>query len=268
MLPSVSLWGCCWRAHRRCKDGGGGGQQRNKWRTEVSEKAAANPDDYYPADISDYSSDMDYWDGGVARLGQVGDYYYYYEDEYYTDRQSAGQQISVNSINPLAALIAPLAGLALMGAAAAVAVNPILLQLAVISNGRRKREVGDDTENAIQGGNDIKRRVKQLRVLEKFLSSMPGKFSQSDHLTSDYLRCSGLSEESDHCLEQLVCTYGQPPGSGALTGIERDVVSIILYNLMSNKMLSSSLKTRLRSAAKVGRDVGKCQDFVCSFGVE
>ena len=111
-----------------------------------------------------------------------------------------------------------------MGAAAAVAVNPILLQLAVISNGRRRREVGEEVVK--QGDMDIKRRVKQLRVLEKFLSSMPGKFSQSDRLTADYLRCSGLSKDDDHCLEQLVCTYGQPPASGTLTGMERDVVSM------------------------------------------
>jgi len=219
-------------------------------------------DDYY----SDEYPGEEYWDGGVARIGQAGDYYYYYEDEYYIDRQS-GQ--SGSSINPLAALIAPLAGLALMGAAAAVAVNPILLQLAVISRGRRRRrEVQEEEELENMVENDIQRRVKQLRVLEKFLSSMPGKFSQSDQLTADYLRCSGLSDESNQCLELLVCTYGQPPGTGDLTGIERDVVSIILYNLMSNKMLPSSLKTRLRSAAKIGRDSGQCQDFSCSFGLD
>ena len=114
-----------------------------------------------------------------------------------------------------------------MGAAAAVAVNPILLQLAVISRGRRRREVmeeEEEKENLVE--NDMKRRVKQLRVLEKFLSSMPGKFSQSERLTSDYLRCSGLSDESNQCLELLVCSYGQHPATGDLTGIERDVVSM------------------------------------------
>ena len=44
-----------------------------------------------------------------------------------------------SSINPLAALIAPLAGLALLGAASAVAVNPVLLQLVTIKKGRRRR---------------------------------------------------------------------------------------------------------------------------------
>jgi len=229
--------------------------------TEVAETTdvAQDRSDYYDPVV-------DYWEGGVARLGQVGDYYYYYEDEYYIDRQSAGPL--ANSINPLAALIAPLAGLALMGAAAAVAVNPILLQLAVISNGRKRREISEKSEESKQDDIDIKRRVKQLRVLERFLSSIPGKSSQSDRFTADYLKCSGLSDENDHCLELLVCTYGQPPTSGSLTGIERDVVSIILYNLMSNKVLDGSLKSRLRTAAKVGRDRGRCEEYVCTFGLE
>lgn len=257
MLPSVSSMGVLLASSQAVQGWWWWGTQNEESKTEVLDTATARSEDYYTADYSDY------WDGGVARLGQAGDYYYYYEDEYYIDRQSAGQPVS-SSINPLAALIAPLAGLALMGAAAAVAVNPILLQLAVISNGRRKREIGEES----QLENDIKRRVKQLRVLEKFLSSMPGHISQSERLTADYLRCSGLSAESDQCLEQLVCTYGQHPGTGSLTGIERDVVSIILYNLMSNKMLSSSLKTRLKAAAKIGRDVGECQQFICTFGLQ
>ena len=47
---------------------------------------------------------------------------------------------ALGGINPLAALIAPLAALALLGAAAAVAINPILVQLAVVS-GRKRRDL-------------------------------------------------------------------------------------------------------------------------------
>jgi hypothetical protein len=56
-----------------------------------------------------------------------------------------------SSINPLAALIAPLAGLALLGAASAVAVNPILLQLVTINKDRNKRE----SEGLNEIGNQI-----------------------------------------------------------------------------------------------------------------
>ena len=54
-------------------------------------------------------------------------------------------------INPLAALIAPLAGLALLGAASAVAVNPILLQLVTINKDRGKREAEPLVDGQIEG---------------------------------------------------------------------------------------------------------------------
>ena len=61
-----------------------------------------------------------------------------------------------SSMNPLAALIAPLAGLALLGAASAVAVNPILLQLVTINkdkNGRRRRRKRESA--AVDFENDV-----------------------------------------------------------------------------------------------------------------
>ena len=65
--------------------------------------------------------------------------------------------------NPLAALIAPLAALALLGAATAVAVNPVLLQIAVINNGKRrkKREATDDVENLDPNS------IRQLEEIQK-----------------------------------------------------------------------------------------------------
>jgi hypothetical protein len=55
---------------------------------------------------------------------------------------SGGGGGGLGGINPLAALIAPLAALALLGAAAAVAINPILVQLAVVS-GRKRRDLSN-----------------------------------------------------------------------------------------------------------------------------
>ena len=37
----------------------------------------------------------------------------------------------------------------------------------------------------------------------------------------------------------------------------------VLFNVMSNKLLSKDVKTRLRRAAKVGRDEESCKQFVC-----
>ena len=42
------------------------------------------------------------------------------------------------------------------------------------------------------------------------------------------------------------------------------VLFSVLFNLMSNKRLNKSFKTRLRRAAKVGRDEGGCSQFSCS----
>ena len=42
-------------------------------------------------------------------------------------------------MSPLAALIAPLAALALLGAASLISLNPTLLQIAVIQGKRRRR---------------------------------------------------------------------------------------------------------------------------------
>ncbi len=86
-------------------------------------------------------------------------------------------------INPLAALIAPLAGLALLGAASAVAVNPVLLKLVTI-RGKREADLPDQPAGLADQSADradqqadqqqLRARLKQLRLLDTFLSSMPG----------------------------------------------------------------------------------------------
>ncbi len=47
---------------------------------------------------------------------------------------SSGGGLDLESLGPLALLIAPLAALAALGLAAYLAANPVLLQLAVINN--------------------------------------------------------------------------------------------------------------------------------------
>ena len=74
-------------------------------------------------------------------------------------------------INPLAALLAPLAGLALLGAASAVAVNPVLLKLTTIRGARDADTARPDQQ--------LRVRLRQLRLLETFLSSLPGKKNKS-----------------------------------------------------------------------------------------
>ena len=58
------------------------------------------------------------------------------------DKEGDIKKDSLASLNPLAALIAPLAALILLGAASALSGNPLLLQLAVVNgnNGRKRRK--------------------------------------------------------------------------------------------------------------------------------
>ena len=122
-------------------------------------------------------------------------------------------------INPLAALIAPLAGLALIAAASAVSVNPLLLQLVTISRNRRRRRRQLEQSPA-------RRAVRQIQVLENFLSSTESQL-QSDLLMVNYLQCGDFLAQTNHCLELLVCSYSNnTSGRPAFSKQQRDVVSM------------------------------------------
>jgi hypothetical protein len=145
-----------------------------------------------------------------------------------------------------------------MGAAAAVAMNPLLLSLVTISgasspfSGRRRRSLTGE-------GAQLGRRLHQLRSLRRFLSGLPG--SPVDRLAADYLVWSGL--QAGGCLELLSCSYAANT-TAVQRQPDREVVSIVLYNLMTNRAVGGGLKARLRGAARAGRDGSDCLDFSCS----
>jgi len=176
----------------------------------------------------------------------LGEYAYYYYD-YPEDRQAGGH------LSPLAALIAPLAGLALMGAAASVAVNPLLLKLVTISSRRRRSLVSNDDAEVVNW-------VHQLKTIRQFFSMLPEKANPLDRLTADYLVWSGL--ERGKCLDRLACSYASNSTTIASYS-EKEVVSIVLYNLMTNRLVNSDLKDRLRGAAHLGRAGGQCLQLAC-----
>ena len=120
----------------------------------------------------------------------------------------------------MAALIAPLAGLALIAAASAVSVNPLLLQLVTISRNRRRRRRRQLEQSP------ARRAVKQIQVLENFLSSSDNQL-QSDLLMLNYLQCGDLLDQTNHCLELMVCSYSNNSSSPpAFSKQQRDVVSM------------------------------------------
>ena len=120
-------------------------------------------------------------------------------------------------INPLAAMVAPLAALALIAAASAVSVNPMLMSIATISRSRRHSGSGAEARQ--------ERGLRQMRTLETFLSSLPASSGGSVHerLTLTYLECGDLVSPANHCLERVACLYTEKKG---LSKHERDVVSM------------------------------------------
>ena len=63
-----------------------------------------------------------------------------------------------------------------------------------------------------------------LQVLETFLSSTDSQL-QSDLLMVNYLQCGDLLDQTNHCLELLVCSYTGSTKT-AFSKSEKDVVSM------------------------------------------
>ena len=89
----------------------------------------------------------------------------------------------------MAAFIAPLAGLALLGAAAAVSINPVLVQLAVINDGKRRKKRSSDP--------DFRRKMTEVELLEKFLAKETNFNSQTENMVAQYLECSGMASDQN-----------------------------------------------------------------------
>ena len=74
------------------------------------------------------------------------------------------------------------------------------------------------------------RGLRQMRTIERFLSSLPSSDQGSgmaDRLTLSYLECGELVSPGNHCLQRVVCLYTS--GNTTLAGFspqERDVVSM------------------------------------------
>jgi len=186
------------------------------------------------------------------------DYYDDYDDEYESETvfdRDSGYGDSGGGINPLAAFIAPLAGLALLGAAAAVSINPVLVQLAVVNGGRKKRDLRDP---------NMQRKVTEIELLENFLSKETQFDSQAESMVAQYLECSGLSSDQNQCLERLVCIYASPYQIDRVNKQEKDVIAIILYQLMSNNFIKEEIKSRMKYAGQLSKIIGgHCNKYSC-----
>jgi len=205
--------------------------------------------------IADVSENYD-----LAQDRSWYDDYSYYDDDYQPEVQdkTIGIAAEAAGINPLAALIAPLAGLALLGAAAAVSINPVLVQLAVVSSGRRrkKRDITNPEINSLAED----QKLTEIGVLERFLATETNFDEQAQNMVARYVECSGLQENK--CLERLVCIYAT--SEETVSPKEKEVISIILYQLMSNKYMKNETKTRMRHAGQLSKFLGgHCKKYYC-----
>ena len=164
-------------------------------------------DDYYNGDYGNYNDDVRNRDGGGG-YGHSG----------------GGGGGGGGGLNPLALLVAPLAGIALLSAAAAVALNPVLINVSV--TGKRKKR---DLENDVVDQNgyfspEMAEKLEEMQVLEEFLGQVPKNDSYQQKLLSMYLTCSGFADPHNLCLDRVVCEYSSPESD--LNKQERSVISM------------------------------------------
>merc|ERR1712062_947765 len=154
------------------------------------------------------------------------------------------------------------AGIALLTAAAAVAINPVLVTVSVTGKRRRRRDLDTVIGNNEGITPELEEKIHEMQVLEKFMSSIPENTNYQQQVLSMYLSCSGYTEVTNSCLDRVVCEYANK--NNKISQEEKDVISIVLYNIMANEYVSEGYKDRLRVAARTGRNEGVCHIFECS----
>ncbi|XP_059472159.1 uncharacterized protein LOC132194719 isoform X2 [Neocloeon triangulifer] len=182
-----------------------------------------------------------------------------------------------NREHNLKRVLVPLAGIALLGAAAALATNPILLQLGVVSGKRRRRDVaafelGDlaaledlgpraDEASPFKEAAVGSTRLKEIAVLQKFLreqDKLPQRSQgNGDALLSALLSCSGLADPRNlGCLQRIACEAYDP--ATELPELEMQVLRIVVREMASHPAIPKELSKKVRLAAATGRK-GKCE---------
>jgi len=112
---------------------------------------------------------------------------------------------------------------------------------------------------------ELQEKMHELQVLDRFLGSIPENNRYQQQILSMYLSCSGYTEPSNKCLDRVVCDYSDSKTVMSIKDEEKDVISIILYNIMANEYVTEDYKNRLRTSARIGRDEGTCKRvFTCT----
>jgi hypothetical protein len=77
--------------------------------------------------------------------------------------------VAAGGANPLALLVAPLAGIALMTAAAAVAISPVLLTVSLTGKRRRRRDTETEMDQGISP--QLEEKMHEIQVGKNFFLS-------------------------------------------------------------------------------------------------
>ena len=125
---------------------------------------------------------------------------------------------SSGGVNALSVLVAPLAALALLGAAAAVSSSPVLLSMVVLSSGRKRRDLISTTEP------ELENQLQEMELLEKYIAKVPDHEKEQERLMATYLTCSGFTEDRNGCLDRIVCEYSVEPSR--MPDLDKDVISM------------------------------------------
>ncbi|XP_076358991.1 uncharacterized protein LOC143251606 [Tachypleus tridentatus] len=178
-------------------------------------------------------------------------------------RNSIGSGFGKGSLVILLALIAPLAILAILGPiiASQLVVPTTLLTTSV--NGRRRRDAGLRIPFSEEvATSEIKHRVEMLQALQFYLNETGETRSYQEDLTANYLACSGLLSITNHCLERLACEFSI--SAQKIASLENEIASVVLHNILTNKKILESDKSRIRKAAIHGRNKGgSCRIYFC-----
>ncbi|KZS14887.1 Uncharacterized protein APZ42_019417 [Daphnia magna] len=197
-------------------------------------------------------------------INRNGDPAYYNEPSTFVQSPANRKTFAAGKSSNLALVVSPLAGIAFVAAAAAVAISPVYLTLSSsLLSGRKKRDLASmmDATMADKITPEMMQKIQELQTLEKFLASIPKETDYQQQIMSMYLSCSGYTREGNVCLDRIFCEYGNAHSN--ISDEERDVLSIVLYNIMSNSFIPIEYKQRLRSAARIGRDFQQCNRYDC-----
>ncbi|CAB3374474.1 Hypothetical predicted protein [Cloeon dipterum] len=178
-------------------------------------------------------------------------------------------------------VLVPLAGIALLGAAAALATNPILLQLGVVSDvwrvaGRRRREAPAFDLKDVAALEDLgpradeispfrkesngSSRMQEIAILQEFLKEqhkLPQRSNGGEALLASIFTCSGLADPKNlGCLQRIACEAYDP--ATELPDLEMKVLRIVVRQLVTHPAIPKVLSKKVALAASTGRK-GQCE---------